>query len=189
MAGPDAVPAGGVRNPIPGRPGTPPGGHYDPPARSFALPTPLLGVGEARTRGLRAGYGLPRSRDGAPRGVCVSNETHTPRQACGPEPPGPMVRRSALHSPSAMAEGRRREDDAPASLTIGAMARAYLPLSYPHPPSRAQAPAGIQQSNESEDNNERCLYWAPLSRGRQPGVAMRSTGNDDREVGASRSSG
>ncbi len=34
FSGVGAAPAGGVRTPAPGRPGTPTGGHYDPSARS-----------------------------------------------------------------------------------------------------------------------------------------------------------
>jgi len=67
----DAAPAGGVRTPALGRPGTPSGGHYDRSARSSLDwdwrkclvpgsadpgPVPLVQAGDA-------------SRDGAPRGA------------------------------------------------------------------------------------------------------------------------
>jgi len=53
MMEPDAAPAGGARNPALGRPGEPPGGHYDPSAWStLDWDWPKASSQEARTRRL-----------------------------------------------------------------------------------------------------------------------------------------
>ena len=117
-----AAPAGGARNPAPGRPGKPTGGHYDPSAScSLDWDWRKASSQEARTQGLCLRPSRRRDRDGAPRGARILQKRM--RQD------GRLVRHSVLH-PLALCEGEERPHEGagatayPAPQRIGAMTHA-----------------------------------------------------------------
>jgi hypothetical protein len=136
-----AAPAGGARNPAPGRPGDPLGGHYDPSARSsLDWDWPIASSQETRTRGLCL-------RPSRRREAAVERREAPAFLATGTRQDGRLVRRSVLHSLALCEgqrkacppkpEGRRRKDGVPAPLkNRGDGARLLL-----IPPLKGEGPA------------------------------------------------
>jgi hypothetical protein len=115
LAGRDAVPAGGARNPVPGRPREPIGRHYDRSAGSL-----LDWDWPIRLVPGNADPGNRNRRRGAPRGARAPDN--------GARQDGRRQRRSALH-PLALSRGRKRKTAYPAPQRIRAMTPGCLTIA------------------------------------------------------------